>query len=193
MLSILQRTYKQPLHHHHLFCKEVLVKSRNISKSYFPARHYSTSTVQKNTLAFTIDRYKCATVDHTLLPVEPTSFAESLQRSLEHWRETQTKGVWLRISKNNTDLLPICFKYGFQLHHTRRDYIMVSNWLVEGEENRLPHFADHSIGCGGIVLNDKNEILLVTEAHTPHLWKIPGGLLNTGRRGDKYSCCTRSL
>ena len=30
------------------------------------------------------------------------------------------------------------------------------------------------------MVNDKNEILLVTEAHTPDVWKIPGGMLNTG-------------
>lgn len=30
------------------------------------------------------------------------------------------------------------------------------------------------------MLNDKNEVLLVTESHSPGIWKIPGGMLNTG-------------
>lgn len=39
-------------------------------------------------------------------------------------------------------------------HHAKSDYVMMTRWLPENEENKLPHYATHYVGVGGFVLND---------------------------------------
>ena len=36
-------------------------------------------------------------------------------------------------------------------------------WTDETVANRLPDYADHFVGVGGIMINDKEEILLIQE------------------------------
>jgi ADP-ribose pyrophosphatase YjhB (NUDIX family) len=45
-------------------------------------------------------------------------------------------------------------------------------------------YIDHDPGVGGFVLNDKNEVLVVTEKNGPvtGIWKMPGGSVNAGKR-----------
>ena len=38
---------------------------------------------------------------------------------------------------------------------------MLSLWLLEDRPSKLPNYATHYVGVGGIVINNKNEILLV--------------------------------
>eukprot|EP00026_Physarum_polycephalum_P011263 Phypoly_transcript_11470.p1 GENE.Phypoly_transcript_11470~~Phypoly_transcript_11470.p1 ORF type:complete len:320 (+),score=44.92 Phypoly_transcript_11470:14-973(+) len=125
-------------------------------------------------------RFRGLTVLEDSLPTDTTIFNESLADSMEKWRNQGYRGVWLKITKDKSHLIPACLQNGFEFHHAAPNYVMLASWLPRGEASRLPHYADHSIGCGGAVINDKNEILLVTEAHSPEIWKIPGGMLNTG-------------
>ena len=57
---------------------------------------------------------------------------------------------------------------------------MMNLWLGDGP-SRLPAYASSYIGVGGFVLNNKDEVLCITEKHdTANLWKIPGGLIDSG-------------
>ena len=44
-------------------------------------------------------------------------------------------------------------------------------WMLQ-----IPDYAHHNIGVGGMVINDKDEVLVIQERHfvTPHR-KLPGG------------------
>jgi ADP-ribose pyrophosphatase YjhB (NUDIX family) len=59
---------------------------------------------------------------------------------------------------------------------------MLTNWIPKDEEYKLPEYATHFIGVGGLVLNSKNEILLVKENNSmiKGLYKLPGGFSETG-------------
>lgn len=67
------------------------------------------------------------------------------------------------------------FENGFEIHHAEKNYIMLYKWLRQNSVNNLPPFATHLVGCGGIVLNENNEILLVQEKSGPRkgYWNIP--------------------
>ena len=43
---------------------------------------------------------------------------------------------------------------GFRLHHAKDDYVLVTKWLPEGVESKIPEFASHYVGVGGLVFNN---------------------------------------
>ena len=56
---------------------------------------------------------------------------------------------------------------------------MCTRWL-SSDANKLPGFASHYVGVGGLVLNrDRTKLLCIQEAKPliPGLWKLPGGLV----------------
>ena len=66
---------------------------------------------------------------------------------------------------------------------------MLTKWLVEGVESKLPHYSSHTLGVGGVVIHpDSKHILLIKEQFTPkHMqnWKFPGGLVDKGETLDQ--------
>jgi len=62
---------------------------------------------------------------------------------------------------------------------------MLLNWLPTDSPSPVPDFATHVIGLGGMVLNDRQEVLCVKEKRAPAAtsqgsWKLPGGLIDLG-------------
>ncbi|TKY55484.1 Nudix hydrolase 8 [Spatholobus suberectus] len=90
------------------------------------------------------------------------------------------KGIWLKLPLEQSDLVPIAVKEGFQYHHAEPGYVMLTYWIPEGP-SMLPANASHQVGVGGFVINDNNEVLVVQEKHcspaTLGLWKIPTGFI----------------
>ena len=42
----------------------------------------------------------------------------------------------------------------------------------------MPAYANHYCGVGGIVINSKDEVLLIEEIRPPKKWKLPGGFVD---------------
>lgn len=61
---------------------------------------------------------------------------------------------------------------------------MMTKWLPESAPNTLPPNASHQIGVGAIVVNERQEMLVVQEANGPlrgqDFWKMPTGLVHVG-------------
>lgn len=66
---------------------------------------------------------------------------------------------------------------GFDFHHAKSGFVMMTKWLPTNLSANLPVFAHTMIGVGGLVVNDKDQILTITEknALVPGSWKLPGG------------------
>ena len=60
-------------------------------------------------------------------------------------------------------------------------------WMDESTHDKIPAYADHYIGVGGAVINDKDEILLIKEHRQPEpkQWKLPGGFMDPGETINK--------
>ena len=78
-------------------------------------------------------------------------------------------------------------QHGFYFHHANKteDYVLMCKWLDEKIADRLPSYADHYVGVGGIVINEKREILLIQEQRSDGKgknkpWKLPGGYVDHG-------------
>lgn len=126
------------------------------------------------------DEYGGVVIDPDRLPANPSAFAHMLRFSLSHWKNMGKKGIWLKLPLEQSDLVPIAVKEGFQYHHAEPGYVMLTYWIPEGP-CMLPANASHQVGVGGFVINDNNEVLVVQEKHcspaTLGLWKIPTGFI----------------
>lgn len=54
-------------------------------------------------------------------------------------------------------------------------------WLPSDQTSNIPSYAHTMVGVGGLVINEKSEVLVVSEKHFnyPH-WKLPGGMVDPG-------------
>ena len=93
------------------------------------------------------------------------------------------KGVWLKLSLQQAQLVPLATSCGFEFHHAEPDYLMLTTWL-QATASTLPANASHQVGVGAVVPNKHGEILVVKEQSGPAaqygIWKLPTGLLNAG-------------
>jgi mutator protein MutT len=79
----------------------------------------------------------------------------------------------------------VAAKQGFYFHHAKDGYVLMCHWMDESMPNRLPAYADHFVGVGGLVINERREVLMIQEkraklqgASKP--WKFPGGYVDRG-------------
>lgn len=56
---------------------------------------------------------------------------------------------------------------------------MMKRWLPLEEPDKIPTYPHTTLGAGGLVVNDRKEVLVVSERHglIPNSWKLPGGLV----------------
>ena len=58
---------------------------------------------------------------------------------------------------------------------------MMVKWLRDCE-NRVPDYATHSVGVGGFVIDDTDNVLVIKEQRAAVMeWKLPGEFLEFGR------------
>ena len=69
--------------------------------------------------------------------------------------------MWLKLDKEKAHLAGVAATQGgFDFHHAKKDYVMLNKWLATGESNKLPGFASHFVGVGGLVLDSTRTKLL---------------------------------
>jgi 8-oxo-dGTP diphosphatase len=116
------------------------------------------------------------------LPAEPEPFEERLGLSLDAWKAKGYRVVWLELPLDKAALVPMAADRGFTYHHATEGYVMMTLPLIEGAF--VPAYASHYIGAGGVALNDRDELLVVTERRVrsgrPGSFKLPGGALHAG-------------
>lgn len=119
---------------------------------------------------------------------DATLWRSRLRASVDAWRADGCCAVWVRVPNNAAAALPILLEEGFCWHHAKTTheagnygYALLARWLLENEESRLPQYPTTQVGVGGVVLNQKNEVLLMQERISVvdsihRRWKLPGGL-----------------
>jgi 8-oxo-dGTP pyrophosphatase MutT (NUDIX family) len=128
------------------------------------------------------NRYDGMQVDTQALPESAEVFAARLAASIDEWRRTGIKLVWLRLPSSHAALIAPALAQGFQFHHCRSAEVTLIRRLAA--DAYLPAASTHSIGAGAVVLNDRRELLTVLErgdaVARPHNVKLPGGMLERG-------------
>ena len=94
----------------------------------------------------------------------PESFSEQLRHSLAAWKKEGYLVVWLEIPIDKSALIPVAVEQGFSFHHSGEAYLMLTLQLKEGAF--IPGYSTHFVGAGGVVINDRDELLVVCENYS---------------------------
>ena len=132
-------------------------------------------------LAHTVNRYRAVLPDPDRLPADPDAFGVRLRRSLELWRDEGHRSVLLELPRSLAPLIPVAVAQGFSFHHSNPDELHLLRSLT-GEPVYVPS-AMHTLGAGGVVINERDEVLVVWEAShldRPNDYKLPGGFIDPG-------------
>ncbi len=121
-------------------------------------------------------------INPAALPTDGAAFQAQMRHSLPIWHEEGNKLVWLEIPIEQAALVPLAVDLGFIFHHSSEDYLMTVHRLQP--KAFIPPYSTHYVGIGGVVLNDKQELLVVCERYhrmsRPGFYKLPGGALLAG-------------
>jgi len=125
------------------------------------------------------DRFNGITIDSTTEPCDDTQFDGILSKSLNYWTNEKRRAIWFRVHRSQAAWLPVLVSNDFHFHHARNDFVMMYKWLPTDEPSAVPPFAHTMVGVGAVVINDKNQILVVSEKNAliKESWKLPGGYL----------------
>lgn len=110
-----------------------------------------------------------------------TSFGAELASSLWAWTEAGLRLVWLEFSLENAALITQAAAQGFAYHHVNGGSLVMLRRLAVNAEG--PPDASHYVGVGGIVINGRNELLVIREKYyddQPAYYKFPGGFVQPG-------------
>jgi 8-oxo-dGTP pyrophosphatase MutT (NUDIX family) len=127
------------------------------------------------------DQFGGIVVDPEKLPQDADEFAHRLRHSLDSWRSDGRRLVWLDVPRHLATHIPVATREDFFFHHSDEDNLVMVCRLVE--DAFVPTHATHYIGVGGVVINERNELLVVCERHrrTAQIYyKLPGGALQPG-------------
>lgn len=135
------------------------------------------------------DHYNGVTVDISKLPpsltASPALFEEALAKALSIWKHEGKRGIWLKLKKENSNLIHSSIENGFDFQHAEKGKIILTKWLPNSE-SRLPLGPTHQIGIGALLIHPKDptKMLVVQEKSGPaaayKLWKMPTGLSDPG-------------
>lgn len=132
-------------------------------------------------LVHSVNNFNGIVIDPGALPNDPAEFRARLEISLAQWRADGRQVVWMEAPAGRAALIPPAVDAGFSFHHSQDGYLMMTLRLVEGA--LIPYYATHYIGAGGVVVNSRQEILVVCErfrgGNRPY-YKLPGGALHPG-------------
>ncbi|CAH1100656.1 unnamed protein product, partial [Psylliodes chrysocephalus] len=130
------------------------------------------------------DRYKGVIIDSEEEEcTDITDFCKKLDDSLKIWTENELRGIWFKVHLNQSEWVPVLAKNGFKYHHAKEEYILMYKWLPKTENSNIPPFAHTMLGVGAVVINDRNELLIVREKHNIRNvvhYKLPGGYVEPG-------------
>ncbi|KAH8338009.1 hypothetical protein KR059_002541 [Drosophila kikkawai] len=124
------------------------------------------------------DRFAGVTVDGREENVDKNiSFRDKLKKSLDFWTANKNRAIWFRVYKEQADWVPVLAENGFDFHHARTGEVVLYRWLPLDESSNLPTYAHTLMGVGGLVINEKDEVLVVSDRYAmiPNSWKLPGG------------------
>jgi 8-oxo-dGTP pyrophosphatase MutT (NUDIX family) len=133
-------------------------------------------------LEFTTNPFRGVIIDNTALPDDTEVFRSHLRESLDAWKAEGYRVAWLEAHLARAALIPVAVDAGFTFHHSGGGYVMMTCRMEKGAF--VPEYASHYIGAGGVVINERRELLVVHEAGRrppgKRSYKLPGGALLAG-------------
>ena len=120
--------------------------------------------ISQGVLSGHVDRYNGIRIDENLIEagIAPEVFKAKLLKTIQTYKTEGFRGVWLKLGKDKAHLAGVAVQDGgFSFHHAKDDYLMMTQWLPN-TLNKMPGFASHFVGVGGLVLSkDRSKLLCI--------------------------------
>jgi len=144
-----------------------------------PSSHHVDTT--SDTFVGVKDRFQLVTVRSEVESCPEEQFLDKLTASLTGWRGDKLRGVWFHVHPDQAGWIPILVKQGFVFHHAVKDKLALYLWLDDKEACPIPSYSHTLLGVGGMVVNERDEVLAVKERYRmSDQWKFPGGYVDPG-------------
>ena len=123
------------------------------------------------------DLYNGLIIETDSIELSVSSFKQSLQNLLEESKAKKIALLWLDLTAEQAEHIAVALKMGFEFHNCEAKRTMLTFQVTK--DAYIPVPPTHTIGVGAVVINEKNELLMVRDRiHTSHsIYKLPGGML----------------
>jgi ADP-ribose pyrophosphatase YjhB (NUDIX family) len=123
------------------------------------------------------DLYNGLIIETKSIELSVSSFKISLQKLLEQAKKEQISLLWLDLTVKQNKHIAIALEMGFEFHNCEAKRTTLTYQVTK--DAYIPVPPTHTIGVGAVVINKKNELLMVRDRiHTSNsIYKLPGGML----------------
>ena len=97
--------------------------------------------------------------------------------------------IWVYVDISKSDFIEVLTKNDFKFHTCKENRILLVKKLFT--EAIIPTAANNTLGVGVVVINSKNEILVIKERVSEMGYKLPGGHVDDGEMISK--ACVREV
>jgi 8-oxo-dGTP pyrophosphatase MutT (NUDIX family) len=112
---------------------------------------------------------------------DASAFRSRLSATVAACRQMGKSSLWVEVPMCRASLVEDMAEFGLRFHHAEGETAVLNLWLRDGQASKIPAFATHNVGVGGLVVNSRDEILCVRELRRNYLpWKTPTGLADLG-------------
>lgn len=120
-----------------------------------------------------VDRYDGITIKEDGFHHTNENFPIHLDKLVSALISKEYRLLWIYLDIKQSELIPLCINLGFEFHTCETKKILLVKKLQVSPI--IPTAANHTLGVGVVVINDKNELLVIKEKHTSVGFKLPGG------------------
>jgi ADP-ribose pyrophosphatase YjhB (NUDIX family) len=130
------------------------------------------------------DLYNGLIIERDSIEDRAESFRDSLLLLLEQAKEDKKTLIWLELTTKQSQHIAIALEVGFEFHNCEAKRTTLTYQVKK--DAYIPVAPSHTIGVGAVVINKKNELLMVRDRiHNNHsIYKLPGGMVEDA---DKLS------
>jgi len=123
------------------------------------------------------DLYNGWIVESESIESSASAFKRSLEQLLKRAKSAQKALLWISLTIKQAEHISIALTRGFAFHNCEATGTTLTYQVQK--DAYIPVPPTHTIGVGAVVINDKNELLMVRDRiHTSQsLYKLPGGML----------------
>lgn len=146
-------------------------------------------------LKYTKNRYSDIILDPESLPDTEHKFKDALERHMTNWKMEGNYAIWLEIPIRKSELIKVADDAGFRAHHCTEDYIMMTRWIGNQHDIKIPNFGTHIVRVEALLLRDDpkrmgvKQVLVVRERFSNGRrgkdWKLLSGAVEPGEFIDQ--------
>ena len=119
-------------------------------------------------------------------PFDDQLFRQRLESTLIMCQALGKSSLWVHVPMTRARLIEDMVALGLRFHHAERMTAVLNVWLKTDCQSKIPEYATHNVGVGAVVVNSRQQILVVREQRRNYMpWKTPTGLTELGESIDQ--------